>query len=405
MSVDPDWLPLPGPPREALQAWATDTTVFFPTAAYLDRWYKGEHFHVLPSKAELREQGLASVLEGWRPAAPIIGPHTRVLAMGSCFASYFILWLADHGFNQQAATSPYDQLLRCRSGLENAPVIAQQFRWAFGEMDPAGALWFDTDKQLVEATEERRQAVRQSLETAEVLILTLGLSELWYDRVTGEPLWRTIPLRHFDPARHTFRLLTVADTVAALEEIERVRARHVPRLKIVYTVSPVPLRATYRPVSAIVANAESKAVLRAALGQFLRERNGQLGQDYFYFPSYELVLHVFREPFEHDFRHVHRTVVDRVLALFARTYTTLPADADATGDGGEGIDTELYGRLDALEAQVSALQAECVAKQRVIEELDRAAQERLAVIAQLDAACTAYRQALAEGATSPAPNP
>jgi hypothetical protein len=316
--------------RRALQQWQLDAGEMAPqTEAGHPELYGRRN--LLPSKHELRRAGADAVLEGWKPKAPLIHADTRVLAFGSCFASYFILWLGDHGFNRGASRSPYNMLLRFGFGFENVPVVAQQLRWALGEFDGRHALWFEKGRG-VDATEEQRREARALLEDAEVLVLTFGLSEVWYDTVTGEPLWRAVPARSFDERRHRFRVLTVAETVASLEEIHRLRKRFLPRLRIIFTVSPIRLRATFRPISAVTANSASKAILRASVDEFLRAHPDELGQDYFYFPSYELVTDVAQEPFTRDNRHVYRSVVDRTLALFTRFYTSLPDGPPMPGE-------------------------------------------------------------------------
>ena len=47
--------------------------------------------------------------------------------------------------------------------------------------------------------------------------------------------------------------------------------RHNPRAHIVFTLSPVPLNATFRGVSCVSANSVSKAILRVAVDELLRE--------------------------------------------------------------------------------------------------------------------------------------
>src|SRR5713101_3270855 len=262
--------------RRALVEWFHDDSLR--STANVSRWYKGPTYRRLPDKTQLSALGMDALGDGWLPAEPLISPVTRVVAIGSCFARYFILWLAEHGFNKSMPQSPYNALLRFGSQLESPAVVAQQFRWAFGELDDKAVLWIDNNKEVFEASEARRQLVRDTLLATDVLILTLGLSEVWYDRVTGEPLWRAMPADQFDPERHVFRVETMAQTLQWLETIERLRARHVPGMKIVFTVSPVPLRVTFRPVSASTANSASKAIVRAALDEFLRNHQEDVGR-------------------------------------------------------------------------------------------------------------------------------
>jgi len=138
----------------------------------------------------------------------------------------------------------------------------------------------------------------------------------------------------------------------------------------------------------LTANCVSKAILRAALDEFLRAHPDKLNRVYFYFPSYEIVTDAMRDPYVDDSRHLYPSVVERVLALFARFYTSLPADEPETTRADAHIeDRELADRIEELERDNAELQGVCGERLRVIEELDRAARERLAVIERLDALC------------------
>lgn len=372
--------------RERLTNWTNNTAEITPQSnideSSIRQWFKGRDFQYLPTKPELQAAGLAPVLSGWKPERPLIGPDTRVLAIGSCFARYFVLWLGDHGFNRSISQSPYNALLKFGFSFESVAVIAQQFRWAFGRFDAHNAFWIGKDQQPVVPTEQSRLLARETLERAEVLIITLGLSEIWYDQTTGEPLWRAVPVNSYDPSRHAFKVLTVAETVAALEEIDSIRREHLPGLKILYTVSPVRLRATYRPISAITANCVSKAILRAALDEFFRAHWDEMNENYFYYPSYEIVTEAMGEPFRADMRHLYPHVPERLMALFAAHYTSIAPEACRPPE--PDIESDLRDIILKLEGQVENLQRTCDERMAVIETLDNAARERLALIERLN---------------------
>jgi len=365
--------------RKNLVEWTPDEGIS-PQTDVMGRWFKKEDFNWLPSKSELRKMGLACLLDGWKPDKPIIDQHTRVIGLGSCFARYFILWLADHGFNKSIPDSPYNALIRNSFGFENISVIAQQFRWAFGEFDSRNALWIDRKRELFEATEERRMLVRQTLEQTDVLVLTLGLSEVWYDESSGEPLWRAIPAKYYDPQRHLFRVESIGSTVASLQKIDELRERYLPNLKIIFTVSPVRLKATFRPISAITANSASKAILRAGLDEFLRLKWQEVNKTYYYFPSYEMVTEIFKEPFREDNRHLYDYVPSQILSVFARFFTSYEPSEEIVQDP---ENEELYRLIAQLEAKNVDLQKVCDERLAVIKDLEAAAQERLELIEQL----------------------
>ena len=335
-----------------------------------------------PTKAELRSGGADMVLRGWVPAEPLIRPGMKVLALGSCFAAHFIEWLAENGHEQSGSE---DFLVLVRNPLENVAVIAQKIRRAFGEIDSDGLVWIDRSKQRNHATEEKRVAMRKALMEADVFIATISLSEIWCDKLTGEPLWRMMPQHLYDPERHVFKVLSSAENLEALETIERIRARWLPNLKILYTISPLPLAATFRPISPITASTASTAIVRGALDEFLRGRGDQLNRTYFYFPSYELVSSLFSEPFVADNRHLHDQVIEFVFEVFARYYTA-GSSAAVTGDAQLSTWPAIPGQADllyAVEQRNLELQKICDERLKVIEDLKRVCDERLALIERL----------------------
>jgi hypothetical protein len=368
------------------------------------KWHKGPTFDYFPDKLRLRREGMHAVSKGWVPAKPIINAATRVLAVGSCFARNFTIWLAEHGFNRTFPESAYNALLRFNVDFESAAVVAQQFRWAFENVDPANLLWIDKSRQLVAATDVGRKEVRATLEQTDVLILTLGLSEVWYDTVTGEPLWRTLTEDVFDPKRHVFKIESVAQTTEWLEAIERIRRSHLPNLKIIFTISPIPLTATFRPVSALTANSVSKAILRSALDEFLRRHDRLVNKELFYFPSYELVTNYFIDPFQEDNRHIVPIVPGTIISFFVQHFCDASVSAPRESDsltrlrGGKELErvmqhsaivtqdnriNELLIRIAELEEDKVELQSVCDARLEVIEELDKAAKERLRLLQEV----------------------
>jgi hypothetical protein len=323
------------------------------------------------------------ILYGWRPHRKLITGETKVLAFGSCFAEHFVRFLAQHGYNrwqlpsEQHAYSEENLLLALPVSFENIFVIVQQLRWAFGEFTPAAKLWFTKDKRHFEATEERRDKVRRSFEEGDVFVITLGLSEVWFDRIEDEPMWRTIPARLYEPDRHVCRPATVAETLAALYELDRLAEQFLAGKRFIFTLSPIPLIATFRDQSPITANQASKAKLRAALDDFLSDSKIAQKSRYNYFPSYELVLHLFEHPFEPDNRHIRPEVAGAILDIFSDLYTDLPIE--------EPWVPEENWLVLRLERQVREQQAELVRKEQVIRELDQAARERLELINRLAA--------------------
>lgn len=284
-------------------------------------WHRGEHCNFNPAVANLQtgEDVIKHVLPGWIPPEPLIGPSTRITAFGSCFAHHLSVWLAERNFNiLNDDPRGVAHIVRMAEGMVNTFAIAEQFRWALENVRYEGEFWHGYDAESFGYTEEIRVETRSILLSTDVFVITLGLSEIWYDEVTGGVFWRAVPQRTVDPARHKFRVATFDENKTNIDAICRLIATHCPRAKVILTVSPVPLVATFRPGSCLVANSASKALLRAALDEVYRQWPHK---DFlYYWPSYELVLDVFDNRWEADRRHVKREVLDFVMTAFERAW-------------------------------------------------------------------------------------
>jgi hypothetical protein len=64
--------------------------------------------------------------------------------------------------------------------------------------------------------------------------------------VTGQVLWRAVPKDKFDPNIHGFKVSSITENVNNLTKIVQLVSQYVPNATIVFTLSPVPLRATFR---------------------------------------------------------------------------------------------------------------------------------------------------------------
>ncbi len=286
-------------------------------------WYRGEHTHFGPTKINLRERDAVDqyILRGWLPDQPFVSKNTPIVAFGSCFAGHISRYLSERGYRvlgKDLRRSAY--VIRFAEGMVNTFAIRQQFEWAFEGRDLEEGLWHDPSGRLVRPEHEIREETLGIFQTADVFILTLGLSEVWYSKETGGVFWRAIPADVFDPEKHGFRVSSVEENLQNLRaSVDSIR-RNRPGARIILTLSPVPLVATFRPVSCVTANSVSKAILRVAIDELMREAG--TGGDLFYFPSYEIVTSYFQDPYELDNRHVRPEAVRTIMEAFVRHFVT-----------------------------------------------------------------------------------
>jgi hypothetical protein len=275
------------------------------------------------------------------------GGRTSVFTIGSCFARNIEEWLDGRGIavpTRAFAVPPHEWTGRPNGPLNefNPGTIAQRIGAALGAHAPdertleerAGG-WADllipggglVARERALARRGEIAAVYAHLASADLVVITLGLAEAWFDTHTGLYL-NQIP----DPAglraggeRYQLRELDTADCVALLEPaLAALVAAGIVR--IVLSVSPVPLRSTFSGVDAMVASCRAKSVLRAAADELLR-RVPQAD----YFPSYEIVTTAGLAAYGDDHQHVRSAVVGTIVAHMLAAYVPWLAPATAAG--------------------------------------------------------------------------
>ncbi len=284
-------------------------------------WYRGSTVNFIPSKKMLQADDAFEkyVLKGYEPPEPFISKSSVVTAFGSCFAMNISKWLLQNGYNVLGKKLNLNShLIRFGEGIVNTFAIAEQLEWALEGKSLSEGLWFGSGKEIVLPDERVRRTTCELLQKTDVLIMTVGLSEIWYDKSSGRAFWRAIPEELFDEEKHGFRLTTVEENTSNLERIVELRDAYMPDCKIVFTLSPIPLMATFRGISCISANTVSKSILRVALDNVISDGR----PDVYYFPSFELIKEVFPNPFKFDNRHPRDEYIDRIMQSFADAYCT-----------------------------------------------------------------------------------
>ena len=285
-------------------------------------FHRGEGVNFYPRNQDFDVENFLGeyLLKGWVPPQPVLTRGMRITAFGSCFAANITRHLSAIGYDLSKDRDPDVYISRMGDGMVNTAAILGQLQWALEDKKQSADLWHGQEAEGYGYDENIRLRTRDILLGTEFFIITLGLSEVWYDTQTGGTFWRAVPEQSFDPTRHKFRVMSFAETKADIAEMHRLIRSHVPGAKILLTLSPIPLVATFRRVSCLTANMASKAIIRAALDEFLREHESELNQSLFYFPSMELVMQGFIDPWEEDMRHPESYVLDTVMKVFEAAF-------------------------------------------------------------------------------------
>lgn len=284
-------------------------------------WYRGESTNFHPMRDSLGEKDAIRkyVGHGWFPQRPFITKDHYISAFGSCFAAEVTKFLISEKYKVFGGDLHLDSyVVRAGEGIVSSASMAQQFEWAFGLLEPQSDTWHAKDGSLAAASDHIQAETLKIFQQTDVFILTLGMSEVWHHKRTGEVFWRAIPNQQFDPSEHAFKVLSPAENRAHIERIRELIRVHRPEAHIIITLSPVPLAATFRPVSCVTANAVSKASLRVAIDELMREHAND--DRLHYFPSYEIVLNFLDDALGDDLRHPRPETIDTVMQCFKKEY-------------------------------------------------------------------------------------
>ncbi len=329
-----------------------------------------------------RWRDVAEELDGelWPQVSPSfrLHPGDTVFTIGSCFARNIEANLAALGcrvpmLDLRLPAEEFDGQPNAAMNKFHPPAFRQAMEWTahiydrdgvvgWEDCEPlafevADGLYFDLDMQGTTAAVartrfiERRQHVYDvfcKVFSADCLMMTPGLIEAWRDRRTGLFAQGTPYHKRMlaTPERWALEVLSFPDCLEnMLAAIDVVRARN-PQVNILVTTSPVPMSVTFTGRDITIANAHSKAVLRAVCDAVLLER-----ERVDYFPSYEMVT--LSNPglvWKSDRLHVSQGFIGKIVGYMLDNYI-------------EGVDAASadYQRARALLAGGNAAEAEAAA--------------------------------------------
>lgn len=195
-----------------------------------------------------------------------------------------------------------------------------------GLLELAEGKWFDphaaglslTDKENALENRAAVDAGMREINKADVVIMTLGLTESWREKKNGLIMNRAPNGNYLVKRRDLFDFIDFGydDVVTVLKQlIEMIAVERQNKVKIVVTVSPVP-SSTFTLRDVVPASVGSKSTLRAAA-----ETVSRIYEYVDYFPSYELVTLSPRGlAWKDDAVHVQSDMVKRVTSTFMEAY-------------------------------------------------------------------------------------
>ncbi|MDQ1159624.1 isopentenyl diphosphate isomerase/L-lactate dehydrogenase-like FMN-dependent dehydrogenase [Sphingomonas sp. SORGH_AS 950] len=263
-----------------------------------------------------------------------------VFCLGSCFARNIEEHLLPYGIDvlSRGIVSPPEEWPNRVNGFVNkftVHSVRNELEWSLepptldeSYFEHHNGGWLDLQLSpfvapvsLARAIERRDYLMRDyfaRLRNASLVVLTLGLIEVWFDNLSGRHLNAAPSFASVrrDPGRYELCVTDVVDNIAELEKVRRLVLCHNSQARMIISVSPVPMSETFSGSDIIVANMNSKATLRVAAEMFARTHD-----DVDYFPSYDMVAMSPRgQAYEADCRHVSDEIVGQVVRTFLTAY-------------------------------------------------------------------------------------
>jgi hypothetical protein len=311
----------------------------------------------------------------WRRAISATEPHAvdpvvntkfrinqseRVATAGSCFSQHISRRLSSIGFNYYVPESGLELTPEERShrgygvfsarygNIYTVGQLLQLFEEAIGIRSKNESAWlredgryvdpfrpniestgFDSPPAVLSARRQHMAYVSQVFLNADIFVFTLGLTESWVSKSSGDifPFAPGVAGGCYDPELYSFVNNSINDVVADLKSFLSQLKGVNPKVRVLLTVSPVPLIATFENRHVLVSTTYSKSVLRVAAEMAMSEFEWVD-----YFPSYEIITGNFNmgRYFEDDMREINGTGVGHAMRCFFRNYVS---------DLGYGVDT------------------------------------------------------------------
>lgn len=285
-----------------------------------------------------------------------INKETKIISLGSCFAREIKNWLTENGFNYLIGENdknpwessnifvgdkgvlPNEHASVAWERVYNTFTFKHIVDYTFNEIKMENRLidvkingknyvsdiirtrMIYPNRKVAEIDiKDHILESRKMFTSADVIIFTLGLTEIWESKKRGL-VASTNPFTHyFLPEDFSFRVSRFNENLENLKYSYDILKKYNKNLKFLITVSPIHLLATYRnDLDVISASCNSKSTLRAVADEF-KDVEGVT-----YFPSYEIASIAAALDGINSFpdnHHVSKNIVNHIMNTFSSKFT------------------------------------------------------------------------------------
>lgn len=308
----------------------------------------------------LKEKGISepSLLDPVGSPPFSISRADKIVSAGSCFAQNIAPYCKHYGFNyfiteqandliapDIARSNGYGVFSARYGNIYTAKQLLQLIQRTYGKFDPIEFSWAKThphsseriidpfrpgvqlkgflnNHELSLDREIHFRKIRQAFEEMDVFIFTLGLTEAWIDKRDGAvfPIAPGVLGGSYNADTIGFQNFGVEETSEDLIDALNLLRIINPDLRIILTVSPVPLNATFEDRHVLLSTTLSKSILRVAA-----ENAINAFKNIAYFPSFEIITspHVRGAYYRENCREINAEGVSHVMRLLFSRFSNI----------------------------------------------------------------------------------
>ena len=269
---------------------------------FSDKWSYGElpHINQINSKSDM-----------------------KLICIGNCIAKNINRWLSYN--NIIPDEYPWDALFNSYSIKKEFSRLIFNEEWekyVFHGIDKDSGESFTRDPwrtwlsaknlELLRNVNDRvNESARELLKNSNTILIVLGLSEVWFSKNTPNVILNRVPYESIKEGDNSYksRFSTVTEIKHDLQEILRIiNEIYTNEPRVVFSVSPIPLRYTALKDNIRVANNLSFSSIYVAIQEVINE-----GTNTEYFPLNEVVealSETEKQVWQEDGRHLNIEVID-----------------------------------------------------------------------------------------------
>lgn len=247
-----------------------------------------------------------------------IGYRNPVMLIGSCFTDNIGKKMESLRF--QTNINPFGVVYNPMSVKKSLDILISSRKYSSNDLNYHNDLWYSWDhhssfsgvdkEQVLQAINQKIAASSEFLKNAGYLFLSFGTARIYRLISTGNIVCNC----HKVPAKEFAQeLLHVDEIVQAYEDLIHNLKSFNPRLRIIFTVSPV-----RHWKDGARGNQVSKSILHLAVQQLIEK----LPEETEYFPSYELLIDDLRDYrfFAEDLLHPNELGIQYIWEKFSEQY-------------------------------------------------------------------------------------